>query len=91
MYTFHILATALSSDEEVPVFLCHFPALKSCSHQALLPRTQHIKGFDTLEPIPDSLSFKTLCLVGSFSMSGKVSLIQYYTTFPIPCAPVRVK
>ena len=35
-----------------------------------------------MEPIPDSLLAVTLCLAGSFSMSGKVSLIQYYTTFP---------
>lgn len=34
-------------------------------------------------PIPDSLLADTLCLAGNFSMSGKVSLIQYYTTFPL--------
>lgn len=41
-----------------------------------------MKVFDTVEPIFESFLADTLCLAGNFSLSGKVSLTQYYTTYP---------
>ena len=77
-----ILAKAMSSDEEVTVvLLCHFPALESCLHQAPLLRVQH-KGLWYCRAHPWLIISRHFVSGGSFSMSGKVSLKQYYTTFP---------
>lgn len=63
------------------VLLCHFPALESCLHQAPLLRIRH-KGLWYCGVHPWLIISRQFVSGGSFSMSGKVSLKQCYTTFP---------